>query len=53
MKVICAAMKENIAPQFLEYIGIMEGLSKRLYLFNVLDSSHPKYKSTIAVEAPK
>lgn len=50
---IIIALEKNIAPQFLEYIGVMEGISNRLFLFNVMDKEHPNYKSTIAHKVPK
>ena len=42
------AIKRNIAPCFLEFIGCMVDMhGKKIYLFNVLDNNHPQYKSTI------
>ena len=45
------AIKENIAPCFLDFIGIMEDMHGiKLYLFNVEDSTHNKYKSTLGIK---
>lgn len=48
--IIQLALSKQVAPQFLEFIGVMDGISKRLFLFNIMDPQHPNYKSTIAYE---
>ena len=43
------AIKENVNPQFLEYIGYTQWNKKRIYQFNIVDESHPKYKGTVGL----
>lgn len=44
------AIKNNVAPCFLSYIGYMlDVFGKKVYCFNVEDDKHPKYRSTIAI----
>lgn len=50
---IHVAIKNKVAPVFLEYVGIMEGLTQRLFLFNIVDPLHPNYKSTVAYKVEK
>lgn len=48
------ALKYNVHTSFLTYIGFMVGLNGvKVYLFNVEDSKHPKYKSTIGYKDEK
>jgi len=45
------ALRENVAPCFLEEVGIQdesETIGKILYLFNIMDTEHPKFASTVA-----
>lgn len=45
------ALRENIAPCFLDYIGIMVDMhGKKLYLFNVEDTEHTKFKTTLGIK---
>jgi hypothetical protein len=41
-------------PNNIKYLNVTEEplLRKRLYWFNILDKSHPKFKSTIAYKEP-
>ena len=48
---IAVALKYNVAPCFLEYIGKQdesETVGKVFYHFNIVDEKHEKYKSTVA-----
>ncbi len=51
-KLIELAIRDNVAPCFLEYIGKQDEsktIGVVLYCFNVFDEQHVKYKSTIAL----
>ena len=48
-----AALENNVAPQFLEYLGIQDErltVGRVLYLFTIMDPAHRQYKSTVAIE---
>jgi len=51
--ILCqAAMVHQVAPQFLEYIGMQDErhtVGRRIYLFNIMDPAHPRFKSTVAL----
>jgi dihydroorotate dehydrogenase len=43
------ARSNQVAQQFLEYIGIQDErhtVGKIIYLFNIMDPAHERYKST-------
>lgn len=45
-----AAIKNSVAPQFLEYVGIQDErhtVGRVYYLFNIMDELHPRFKSTV------
>ena len=45
------AMQNGVHPSFLEFCGVQDETStigKILFLFNIEDSLHPKFKSTVA-----
>ncbi|WP_319410125.1 hypothetical protein [uncultured Desulfosarcina sp.] len=45
------AMANNVAPQFLEYVGMQDErrtVGRIFYLFNIMDPAHRRYKSTVA-----
>ena len=46
------AIEKNVAPNFLEFIGVMDAslIGKMLYMFNILDPTHEAYRSTIAFQ---
>jgi len=47
-----AALKFNVAPAFLEFIGTTDArcVGKGvLYMFNILDPQHERYESTVAI----
>jgi hypothetical protein len=46
---IRVAVDNNVAPGFLEFIGVMDCkvIGKMLWCFNIEDPKHPRYKSTI------
>ena len=47
---IIIAIRENVCPCFLEYIGYMVDVNgKKLFLFNIMDDNHPRFKSTIGI----
>ena len=49
------AMANDVAPQFLEYIGMQDERHTAgciLYLFNIMDPAHQRYRSTIAFKVP-
>lgn len=50
------ARSNNVAQQFLEYIGTQDErqtVGKIIYLFNIMDPAHGRYKSTVTfVETP-
>ena len=44
------ARNNDVAPQFLEYVGIQDEsrtVGKVLYLFNIMDPSHNRFGSTV------
>ena len=44
------ARSNNVAQQFLEYVGVQDErhtVGKIIYLFNILDPAHGRYKSTV------
>lgn len=50
---IVIAIKHNVAPQFLDFVGITDCTvinRGMLWQFNIEDPDHPNYKSTVAVE---
>ena len=45
------AIQNAVHPQFLEYVGIQDEritVGKIIYLFNIMDDAHPRFKSTVA-----
>jgi hypothetical protein len=45
------AIKNGVAPQFLEYVGMQDErhtVGKIIYQFNIMDDAHPRFKSTVA-----
>ena len=44
----------KVDPNNIKYLNVTEEplLKKRLYWFNILDKSHPKFKSTIVYKEP-
>ena len=45
------AISNNVAQQFLEYVGMQDErhtVGKIIYLFNIMDPAHKRYKSTVA-----
>ena len=45
------SIRENVHPSFLGFCGIQdetETIGKKLFLYNIEDPDHPKYKSTVA-----
>jgi hypothetical protein len=49
------AKANNVAQQFLEYVGMQDErhtVGKIVYLFNIMDPAHSRYKSTIAFIQP-
>lgn len=45
------ALANDVAPQFLEYIGMQDErftVGKILYLFNIMDPAHPRFRSTVS-----
>ena len=45
------ALKNDVAPQFLEFIGIQDErltVGKSLYWFSITDPAHRRYQSTVA-----
>ena len=45
------ASSHNVAQQFLEYVGMQDErytVGKIVYLFNIMDPAHSRYKSTVA-----
>jgi len=45
------ALVNGVAPQFLEYIGMQDErrtVGTVLYLFNIIDPAHHRYKSTVS-----
>lgn len=45
------AAVNNVDPQFLEFIGIQDErntVGKMIYLFNIMDPTHKRYRSTVA-----
>lgn len=46
-----AAMANDVAPQFLEYIGMQDErhtVGRIFYLFTIMDPMHRRYRSTIS-----
>lgn len=44
------ARSNDVAQQFLEYIGMQDErhtVGKIIYLFNIMDPAHRRYKSTV------
>lgn len=46
------AQLNGVAPQFMEYVGMQDErhtVGKLIYLFNIMDPGHGRYKSTVAL----
>ena len=49
------ARSNNVAQQFLEYVGMQDErhtVGKIIYLFNIMDPAHKLFKSTVAFIEP-
>ena len=49
------ARSNSVAQQFLEYVGMQDErqtVGKIIYLFNIMDPAHNRYKSTVAFIEP-
>ena len=45
------AMKNNVAPTFLEFVGIQDErqtVGKLIFHFTIMDPAHRRFKSTVA-----
>ncbi len=45
-----AARLNNVAPQFLEFVGVWDErhtVGRLMYLFNIMDDAHPRFRSTV------
>lgn len=40
--------KYGVSEKDLDFIGIMDGVECQLYLYNIIDESHIKFRSTVA-----
>ncbi|WP_319525704.1 hypothetical protein [uncultured Desulfosarcina sp.] len=48
---ILTAMANDVAPQFLEYIGSQDErhtIGKKIHHFTIMDPAHRRYQSTVA-----